>query len=329
MNSKVYFENCYKQEVISIVCAADNNYAMPLAVMARSILENLTSDRNILLFVIDGGIQEYNRKKILKSLDSSRCKVVFLKKPDDLMKEIEASHEYCVTRGIEAKSHLSMPAYYRLLIAELLPEKLEKVIYLDCDLIVEGNLEHLWEMDIDDNLVLAVPDMWISSVSAHNGLLNYQELGINANDKYFNSGVMIVNLKQWRREKIFSLSVKYFNKNKNYVRFHDQDILNAILAERWKEIDARWNFTPTIHEFSTFKDDSFSESIYKNVIHDACIIHYASGEKPWNSHNVYLKEIFFKYVDMTAWAGWRFTFWRELKIKLEYKLKKAKSMLGL
>jgi lipopolysaccharide biosynthesis glycosyltransferase len=323
-----YFDNSHESEPIVLVCAADDRYAMPLAVMARSALENIRSDRKVNLFIVDAGIKEVNKRKVLKSLDSGRCEVVFLPKPELLIKDIEAAHNYCVMEEIQAKTHLSMAAYYRLLIAELLPEYIERAIYLDCDLVVKGNLEDLWNIDFEDNYILGVPDMWIHSVSARNGLLNYRELGIEPNTKYFNSGVMVINVRKWRTEEVFDRMVNYFKENKRYIRFHDQDILNAVFAGNWGELDPRWNVTPGIYEYSSWKESPYSEDLYTQLFHNPYIIHFAAAEKPWNSHDALLKEHFFHYVDTTAWAGWRFTPWRQLQMKLAYKFKKLKTIIS-
>lgn len=316
------------KESIAVVCAADDKYAMPLAVMARSVLENLKSDRNVIFFIIDGGICNRNKNKILKSLNSKKCEIIFLSKPDVLIRDIEAAHQYCVIEGIENKKHLSVAAYYRLLIAELLPQQFEKAIYLDCDLIVQEDLDKLWQIDLEENYLLAVPDMWIHSISAHNGLINYQELGVDANAKYFNSGVIVINLKKWRTERIFAKAVEYFKTNKSYVRFHDQDILNAILAGKWKEVDPRWNVTPGISEYPSWEVSPFAEDVYNNLLNEPFIIHFAAAAKPWNSLDAEFKEHFFRYVDLTAWSGWRFTFWKQLQLKLAYKFQKLRSMIA-
>jgi lipopolysaccharide biosynthesis glycosyltransferase len=324
-NSLNYSNSPQVNDPIIVVCAADDNYAMPLAVMARSALANLKSDRSMILFIIDGGIKNRNKQKILKTLKSENCEVRFIPKPDVSIKSIEESYRYTVTEG-QAQKHLSIATYYRLFIAELLPNKFEKAIYLDCDLIIGKDLGQIWELNLGENYVLAAQDTWMHSVQ--DGLLNYQELDIDPDTKYFNAGVLFINVRKWRSDKILSKALDFLNHNKEYIRFADQDILNALFADQWGELDPRWNFTARIYEYSSWEESPYSEQVYNNLIHnDPNIIHFVSGEKPWNSHNVLLKEHFFHYVDMTAWSGWRFTFWRELWQRLVYKFRKALSLL--
>jgi lipopolysaccharide biosynthesis glycosyltransferase len=311
---------------IVIVCAADDRYAMPLAVMMRSAIENLDVQRNVFLYIIDGGISIENKDKIIKSLPSERCEIVFLTPPNILMRELELAHQYCVEEKIQSSNHVSLAAYYRLLIAELLPQDCEKAIYLDCDLIIKGDLERIWQIDIEENYALAVQDIWIHSVSLPEGLLNYKELGFDADDKYFNSGVMVINIKKWRVEKFFLKAVDYFRENKHYVRYHDQDILNALFAGKWGEIDTRWNTTLMIYYYDGWEESPFSEEIYNNLIQDPWIIHFATDLKPWNSCKTRLKENFFHYVDMTAWSGWRFTLRRQFQRKISRGFQKLKQL---
>ncbi|WP_319421893.1 glycosyltransferase family 8 protein [Pleurocapsa sp. FMAR1] len=316
-----------ESEPIVVVCAADDKYAMPLAVTVRSALANLKKNWKILLFIIDGGIKKRNKRRILKTLSIDNCEVQFIPKPDNFAKSLEEAYRYTVTEG-QAKNYISIAQYYRLFIAELLPDQAKKAIYLDCDLIVKEDLSQLWQIDLGENYVFAAQDTWVHSVSAHNGLLNYQELGIASDAKYFNSGVLVINVEKWRAEKVSARAIDYLNHNKEHMIYGDQDILNALFTGQWGELDPRWNATSRIYEYSSWKESPYQEHVYNNLIHnDFYIIHFISGEKPWNSRDVPLKEHFFHYVDMTSWSGWRFTFWQELWQKLVYKFRKAVSII--
>jgi lipopolysaccharide biosynthesis glycosyltransferase len=316
-----------KDEPINIVCAADNSYAMPLTVTVRSALENLKSNYKIFLFILDGGIKEDNKQRIIKSLSSEKCEIRFLPIYDDLVRDIDELHEYLKAEGdrkvTSQLDHISIASYYRFIIPEVMPEKCEKVIYLDCDLVVKGDLGQLWQTDLGDNYVLAAQDMGILYVSTENGLLNYKDLGISPDTKYFNAGVLVINLKKWRTEGITTKAIKYFKQYKDSVRWGDQDVLNAVFAGQWSELDPRWNFQHTIYAFSSYKESPFSEDIYNTLIHDPYIIHFVTELKPWNSRHAKLKEYFFHYVDMTAWSGWRLTFWRRVWITSRREFRKS------
>ena len=324
LNTEKKTDTTINNEPIILVCAADDNYAMQVAVTGRSVLENLKSDRQILFFIIDGGIKNHNKQKILKSLNLEKCKIKFIPKPESLLgDDIEEVNKRLGPDGKTIAKYVSVATFFRLLIPEVLPDELEKVIYLDCDLIVRGNIEELWQIELGNHYLLAAQDTWIPYVSNPNGLLNYQELKISANFKYFNAGVLVINLKKWRKEKISAKAIKYLKENIEYVRWHDQDVLNALFAGQWGEIDPRWNCSPSsVHGLASWQDSPFTEEVYNNLIRDPYIIHYVSDKKPWTSRHTLLKEYFFEYVDMTAWSGWRLTIWRRLWRRLVYKAKK-------
>jgi lipopolysaccharide biosynthesis glycosyltransferase len=289
---------------IVLVCAADNNYAMPLAVTVSSAVANLRKNRKIALFVLDGGISEFNKGKITKSLNLAQISVSWVK-PDNALFE-----NLVLTR------HLTPTCYYRLVITDFLPKEFDKAIYLDTDMVVTGDLAELWDIDIEDNYVLAVQDDVELNIGMSEGLRNYKEVGISPDYKYFNSGLLVMNLKKWRDESIGKKVLEYVKQNREYVR-NDQDGLNAVLAGKWGELHPKWNIMPKIYEYQSWQDSPLAPEVYNELLENPCIIHYTNSPKPWYAG---LKEeckhpkknLFFQYLDITAWSGWRDTYWRRL-----------------
>ncbi len=311
-------------ETIVLVCAADNNYAMPLAVTACSVLENLSCDYQIHLFIIDGGIADENKHRIERSLNLNRCQIEFIPKPDSSFTVVQDVVNYLSKVTPEELQHVagSVAAYYRLFITELLPSSIDRVIYLDCDLVVNADLSKLWKAHFNDTYILAVQDMWVPYVSSIKGV-PYQKLGISASSKYFNSGVMVIDLQKWRADSITTKAIEYLKTYQHDIRAHDQDVLNGLFADKWGELAPSWNLTPAIIDlFSSWQESPFSESEYHQLIERPSIIHFATNRKPWNSRHALFKNYFFEYVDKTAWAGWRLTLWRRLKITINREYKK-------
>jgi len=321
---------------IVVVCASDNNYAMPLAVTMRSALENLKSDRKIFLYIIDGGISDFNKKKILKSLITEKCEAEFIQIPDSLMGNILEAHQPMELGGKTTRAeYISIASFYRLLIPELLSDQIEKVIYLDCDLAVKGNLEQLWQTELGENYVLAVRDTWIPYVSSPAAKLNYKKLGIEADCQYFNAGVLVINVRKWRANDFSTKAINYFTQNLEHIGWYDQGLLNALLVGQWGQLDPRWNFNATsFYDYSSEgylswkdSDSQFPEDIYHNLVRNPYIVHFVSEKKPWTSRHTPRKEDFFEYVDRTEWSGWRLTIWRRLWCKLVYKAKTVMSRI--
>ena len=311
-------------ESVVVGCAADNNYAMPLTVVARSALENLSCNYKMQLFVIDGGITDMNKQKLKCSLDLNRCQIEFIPKPDTWLVAIQDVLNYLSASTPTELQHItaSAVAYYRLFIAELLPPDIDRVIYLDCDLVVKDDLSNLWKADFNDTYVLAVQDMWVPYVSSMKGV-PYQKLGILAGSKYFNSGMLVINLQKWRSDGITTKAIEYLKTYQQDIRAHDQDVLNGLFAGQWGELDPKWNLTPAIIDlFPSWQESPFSEEVYQRLIDSPSIIHFATNRKPWNSRHTLFKDAFFEYVDKTAWSGWRLTFWRRLKLSMTREHKK-------
>lgn len=291
-----------QRDPIVLVCAADDKYAMPLAVTVRSALANLASYRKILLFIIDGGITNQNKRKILRSLSSEQCEVKWIPKPAETIHD-----EVVQVNTAEAASHISIATWYRLLIPELLPQQFTKAIYLDCDLIVTENLGKLWDIDIEDNYLLAVtcPEAFGAYVSSPRRLINWKELGFSEDCKYFNAGVLVLNLVKWRSDNMCSKALNYIAHNQKYIRWVDQDVLNAVIAGQWGELDPRWNLMEP-------------KDMPPEKVNNAFIIHFTSAGKPWIAVEKYLaKDLFYYYLDKTNWSGYRHTLiqrvWRRLR----------------
>lgn len=320
--------NNFKQiETVVVVCAANNAYAMPLAVTLSSVAKNLGKDYQLICYVIDGGIRKGNKNKILKSLPPDRCKIIFIQNADRVLGKIQVLRNFQIGKFSEP-NYITRSAYYRLLIPELVPKIYDKAIYLDCDLVVRGDLAELWKIDIEDNFLLAVQDFGLA-FAKH--LLNHEELDISPDWPYFNSGVMVLNLQKWRDNKTSYELLKYLKTKRELIRFHDQDVLNAVLAKKWEKLDPKWNVTPNIYYSKDHK--LFSDSVYENILQDPYIIHYATAAKPWNFDKLAFdksfayRDIFYKYISYTDWAGWRLTKRRLLQAKIFRKLRQLQLFL--
>lgn len=291
---------------ITVVCAADNNYAMPVAVTACSILKHLPPEQALNLYILDAGIESINVKKILKSLDLSRCEVNFINTKDQF-KEVPTS------------DHFTEAIFHRLLIPQLLSQDLHKAIYLDCDLLVLSDLSMLWNIDIGDKHLLAVQDFTIKTIAK--GVKDYQLLGIPPDCKYFNSGVLVFNLDKWREFDTSSKIIEYVCKPRKSILFGDQEALNAILWDKWQELEPKWNrqFKSDVEEDRKLVDlltERYGEDASLEIANNPYIIHFIQDTKPWQYYRHPKKNLFYEYLDLTAWTGWRYSIWRVFWRKL-------------
>jgi lipopolysaccharide biosynthesis glycosyltransferase len=277
---------------VHIAAAANDAYAMGLAVMLRSAASVLGEGRSLKAHVLTRRLSAENRERILRSLPDGRVEVSWIDVPPDRMPD--------VTGRIRGFDWITVEAYDRLLLPEFLPD-LDKVIYLDSDLVVCRDPGRLWDLDTGDALLLAAPeiDPDCRYVSSKKGIARYEELGLREDLDVFNSGVMVLDLAAWRECHLTRQLFDYLEATHGEGGWHDQDALNAMVAGRWGRLEPRWNVT--MHLFR--KRGSRREP---EINANPFVIHFNSSVKPWQSGfpfdcGVY----FFRHLDETEWKGWR------------------------
>ena len=218
--------------------------------------------------------------------------------------------------------HITSTAYLRLLAANLLPDSIDKVIYLDSDVLVKDDLNKLWEIEIGNNYCLAVPDIACPFVDSRMADSNYRKsspylaaiapiqnwraLELDPSQPYFNSGVMVLNLARWREEKIEHKLLECLRNNKRYVWCWDQYALNVVFAGQWGRLPLRWNLGAHAFEFPDKSHNPCDENEFQEMHDNPAIIHYTTEWKPWDYRPMHpLWPDFFDYLDKTAWNGWR------------------------
>lgn len=275
-----------------VVCAADRHYAMPLAVMLKSLEANLRSESRATVFVLDGGIGWGNKRRLQRTIDPNRLDIRWLSPP----KEDQVA-------GLPVSGHIRVAAYYRILIPVLLPLSFHKAIYLDADVVVLGDLVRLWETPLGGKPLLAVQheDTLLSSPG---GLPRYREWGIPGEAKSLNSGVLVFDLDQWRSENLTGRIVGFLREHRQDIRLWDQDGINGVLAGRWGELEREWNVT--VDCFLPDEKTVPPHQMPERLKQEAAIVHFASATKPWNYYVDHpARGLFYEYLQRTAWADWR------------------------
>lgn len=294
---------------ISVACAADDNYMMPLGVMLRSTAENLQPQTRLSVYIMDGGVSDSNKRMLEDTLSPFTVELIWIQYDFSAVKEFMISH------------HVSHVAYYRLMIADALPDYVDKVLYLDCDMLVKDDVGKLWDLDLQDEFCKAVPDIACPFVYAHahpetksswpylaslNPIRNFRELGIDEKAKYFNSGLMLINLRKWREEYISTQFLTCLEENHKNVWCWDQYALNAVMAGKWGELPMVWNQGANIFEFPSLSHGPVDVEKCRAVRENPSIVHFTTEWKPWHYTSTHpLQQDFFDAIDRTAWHGWR------------------------
>lgn len=180
--------------------------------------------------------------------------------------------------NLKISKHVTQSTYYRLSLAKILPQNLDKILFLDSDIIVNNSIEELTKLDFDSNCYLYA----VNHNYRRNELARLSFAGFNS-PKYFNAGVMVIDLKKWREENVSEKLIEIAMKFNNKLLFWDQDVLNIYFEGRWKEVDYRYN---------AFALEEQSNPIPKDLV----IVHYTGSSKPWHLINEHpLKHMYWKY----------------------------------
>lgn len=161
--------------------------------------------------------------------------------------------------------HTTIETYFRYLIPELLPQ-LDRVLYLDVDIIVQGDISELFKIDLKDYYVAGVIDTFIES-QHYKATINYPESA-----PYINAGVLLLNLKKIRSDNIYNTLIDNTIKLQDSIKFQDQDIINLTFSPSIKPIDKKYNYTS--HLF--LNNEKF-------LTESAIIVHYTGVFKPWTT----------------------------------------------
>ena len=279
---------------IVIVSAADERYVRPLAVMLQSLRTNLSPGRTAALYIADGGISERDRERLAHPWIASGSTVQWFRISD------------AAFAGLPLWGRMSVAVYYKLWLAKLLPQSVQKALWLDADLLVLDDVGRLWDADMAGRHALAVQDGIVPLVSSPFGVAGYAELGLDKAAKYYNVGVLVADLERWRRDDVAGQVLAHLHRHRNAVYYWDQEGLNVVLANKWGELDRRWNHLVTYRDRAAGRRESDAAGSGPAAARGAWILHFAGNHKPW----IYLTSdqlsaLYFEYLDRTPWSGWR------------------------
>lgn len=265
---------------ISVVFVCDNHYAILMAALIKSIETNHLTPEKLQLFIVEDGITSQSKLKISNAINKDMTTLHWL----PMNKCLPADAKLPVD-----KSSLPLNIYTRLFIPHFIPKDIKKIIFLDVDMIMLEDISKLWHTDLGDHIVGAVQDQFIQIVSRWGGVANYEELGIPAENKYFNAGLMVIDVEKWEKADITNKVIDCIFEHKKHAVFQDQYGLNAVLALHWFALNPLWNRYAYSEEERPF------------------LIHF-TGRKPiYKSYEFSEKyrEIFFSYLQLTGWKGFK------------------------
>jgi len=188
--------------------------------------------------------------------------------------------------------------YYRCFLSQLLPADIDRLLYLDCDLLVLGSVKDFYDTPLEGNLIVAVVDVGASDLS------RYERLGYPVASSYFNAGVLLIDLQAWRHIDIATTCADYYHSHYDAIIYNDQDILNGVLHDRKLLVGLKWNvqegFFRRCNDIPREWESQRSEALRHPVI-----LHF-TNRKPWSYDSQHpLRHLYYYYLDRTPWCGRR------------------------
>lgn len=283
-------------EPVSICFASDDNYAPYLKVAIYSLLCNRNRERSYDIIILHKRISKEHQGEILGLADGkSGVSIRFVN-------VVEADRELQSDVGC----YYAVETNYRLLLFSKLFQNYRRMLYLDCDIIVTGDVGELFDVDLEGKSAAGVEDVgfrWLAytkrAIFLDNkpyNVLNYctDVLGMKDPGGYVNAGVLLFDLEKCRQKVSFRDVVETLH-SRNFF-YNDQDVLNILLEGNIKQVDCKWNYMNNIAFYLECDRKEFRELYLDLYREDYRIIHYISAKKPWNGE-VPMGEVWQKYAD--------------------------------
>lgn len=271
-------------KTINICMICDNDYVMPTLVALTSIIRNKNESTSYNIYIIASDLSD-NNIALFNSKNSKNININIINVKQDTF---EGYHKFEEGKMCVA----SISALFKFMIPSLLSD-LDKVLYLDGDIIVKDSLDELYNTNIDNYYAAAVID---------SGRIYYLTEFNKKYPEYFNSGVMLLNLDKLRKENVEQLLIDT-KKNLNDSSLMDQNVFNIVFENKVKLLPIRYNLLPvnlmrTKKMWKIEEINNLYKTNYKNrneLFYDARIIHYSSKDKPWKDLDGTLSNLWIDY----------------------------------
>ena len=269
-------EESAHRDPLVLAFVADEAFAMPLAVTLYSALVNSDPAVPVQVYVLTNSIRPATQLRIQRvaARTGRTVRVAFL--PVD--------HGLFDAFSIRMRAEYSIASFYRLVLDRVLPRHHRRVLYLDCDMVVEGDLAALWTTDMAGATLLAAPERTVSC--PRHGVARWRELGLDPDQLYFNAGLAVIDLERWRDAGYGRRVLEYLDRYGDQLNITgNQEGLNAVLADDWTALDPAWNVLNWYFDREWFESASFGPipdpRDLDRLTARPKVIHYTTTFKPW------------------------------------------------
>ena len=252
--------------MINVCLACDDNYAKYAGVVIASALANAAKDDYLNFYILDGGIKNKNKEKLLELKSVKDCNIEFIEIDNSLFIDY---------MDVKTHSYISLPTFYRLKLPSLLPN-VKRVIYFDCDFVINSSLKELFNTRMGNYPIAGVRDI--------------NKKITKKNPNYVNAGMLVMDIENMRKINAEKIFLDWTKEHFDTIKVGDQEIINEALKGQIMLVDDAWNV-----QSSNFTNRS---SFTKNPK----AIHFVAKKKPWHFASFsYHRPLYFKYLQLTPW----------------------------
>lgn len=282
---------------MNVVYSSSDSYSEIAGISITSLLENNRDADDVTIYVIDNDISEQNRQNLETIVERYGRTLIFLDKLN--IEEISG------TKINVGRWHIS--TFFRLFLATLLPDTVDRVMYVDCDMIIRESLRPVWEMDMAGNYAMAADDC--------RGERYRADIGLKPDQLYVNNGFLLIDLKAWRENNIEQKYIEFISRYEGDVTYMDQGVLNGVLGAmklvgllplKYNSQTVFYDFD--IEEVKKYRNPvlAYTEAQVREYTKDPAIVHFTSsfisGTRPWNIKNDHaFRGEYLHYKSMTPW----------------------------
>ena len=281
-----------------IVYSSSDSYCEIAGISILSLMENNTNVETLDIYMIDNGISPENREKLVGMAEKYGRVITFVSPLD-----IEKLSDTRINIG-----RWNISTFYRLFLPTILPKGIDKVLYIDCDTLVLQDLSPLWDMDMEGK--------WLYGVDDCRGAAYRTNIGLRPEDKYINNGVIMIDLKAWKENKVEEKCLEFIRDHQGDITYVDQGVQNGVLGKLDKSgyMHPKYN---CLTAFFAFKYDDLmrlrkppvpmDRKQYEEAVANPAIVHFQSCFKmslrPWvkGCKHPYTLE-YQTYKAMSPWA---------------------------
>lgn len=245
---------------MNIACSINRDFIQPMCVMLHSLSEH--TSYNIKVHILHTKLSKNDEDYIQQTFK-------YDDKLEFLFYQVNVELFYDMTN---LRDGLSIETFFRLLLPQEMPENIDRVLYIDADVVINDDVSKIYNLDIENYYLAGVVDVYEPFLDT----IKFESI-----TDYFNAGVLLINLKKWRDENFLMQCISFMNKYPERIIMEDQDILNGTLHGKWKRLPLKWNVTRNL----IFNTKPYYKYLSKKEVDDAIqcpsLIHFTSNFKPW------------------------------------------------